>query len=49
MRDGSHCVTMTVSGVAVETDDASGLAVKVAPVRLGGRLERAVPAFWTAN
>jgi 2',3'-cyclic-nucleotide 2'-phosphodiesterase len=39
----------TMSGVAVETDDASGLAVKVAPVRLGGRLERAVPAFWAAN
>lgn len=39
----------TMSGVAVETDDASGLAVKVAPVRLGGRLERAVPAFWSAG
>src|ERR1700760_3347534 len=27
----------TLSGVAVETDDATGLAVKVAPVRIGGR------------
>jgi calcineurin-like phosphoesterase len=33
-------------GVAVETDDATGLAVKVGPVRMGGRLEPALPAFW---
>lgn len=31
----------TLSGVYVETDDNTGHAVKVAPVRLGGRLERA--------
>jgi metallophosphoesterase (TIGR00282 family) len=36
----------TLSGVAVETDDATGLAVKVGPVRMGGRLEPALPAFW---
>ncbi len=36
----------TLSGVAVETDDATGLAVKVAPVRAGGRLEPALPGFW---
>ena len=36
----------TLSGVAVETDDATGLAVKVAPVRVGGRLEPALPEFW---
>jgi 2',3'-cyclic-nucleotide 2'-phosphodiesterase len=36
----------TLSGVAVETDDASGLAVKVAPVRVGGRLAPALPEFW---
>ncbi len=36
----------TLSGVAVETDDGTGLAVKVAPVRLGGRLSQAVPDFW---
>jgi metallophosphoesterase (TIGR00282 family) len=36
----------TLSGVAVETDDATGLAVKIGPVRLGGRLEQAVPGFW---
>ncbi len=36
----------TMSGIAVETDDATGLAVRVAPVRVGGRLEQAVPGFW---
>ena len=36
----------TFSGVAVETDDATGLARKVAPVRLGGRLESTLPEFW---
>jgi 2',3'-cyclic-nucleotide 2'-phosphodiesterase len=36
----------TLSGVAVETDDATGLAVKVAPVRVGGRLTSALPEFW---
>jgi 2',3'-cyclic-nucleotide 2'-phosphodiesterase len=36
----------TLSGVAVETDDATGLALRIAPVRAGGRLEPAVPAFW---
>ena len=36
----------TLCGLAVETDDASGLAVKVGAVRLGGILEQAVPEFW---
>ena len=36
----------TMSGIAVETDDNTGLAIKVAPVRIGGRLEPAVPSFW---
>jgi metallophosphoesterase (TIGR00282 family) len=36
----------TMSGVAVETDDATGLALRIAPVRLGGRLEPAMPGFW---
>jgi metallophosphoesterase (TIGR00282 family) len=39
----------TMSGVAVETDDATGLALKIAPVRIGGRLEPAVPAFWNGG
>ena len=34
------------AALAVETDDATGLASKVAPVRLGGRLEQARPEFW---
>jgi len=38
--------TATLSGVAVETDDATGLAVKIAPVRIGGRLSPALPEFW---
>jgi 2',3'-cyclic-nucleotide 2'-phosphodiesterase len=37
----------TLSGVAVETDDATGLALRIAPVRAGGRLQPAVPTFWT--
>jgi metallophosphoesterase (TIGR00282 family) len=37
----------TLSGVAVETDDATGLALRIAPVRLGGRLAQAEPSFWT--
>jgi metallophosphoesterase (TIGR00282 family) len=36
----------TLCGVAVETDDASGLALRISPVRLGARLEEARPAFW---
>jgi len=36
----------TLCGVAVETDDKSGLASRIAPVRLGGALEQATPAFW---
>jgi metallophosphoesterase (TIGR00282 family) len=36
----------TLCALAVETDDATGLAVKVGAVRLGGRLEQARPAFW---
>lgn len=36
----------TVCGVAVETDDRTGLAVAVSPVRIGGRLEPVLPSFW---
>jgi metallophosphoesterase (TIGR00282 family) len=36
----------TLCALAVETDDASGLARQVAAVRLGGRLEEAQPKFW---
>ena len=33
----------TLCGVFVETDDSSGRAVRVSPVRVGGRLAQAVP------
>jgi metallophosphoesterase (TIGR00282 family) len=36
----------TLCGVAIELDDRTGLACAIAPVRLGGRLSRAEPAFW---
>ncbi len=36
----------TLCAVAVETDPATGLAAQVGAVRLGGRLEQAVPTFW---
>jgi metallophosphoesterase (TIGR00282 family) len=34
-------------GVAVETDDKTGLARRISPVRVGGTLEQATPSFWT--
>jgi metallophosphoesterase (TIGR00282 family) len=37
----------TLCAIAVETDDSTGLAAKVAPVRLGGILDEARPAFWS--
>ncbi len=36
----------TICGVGVDIDDATGLARAIAPVRLGGRLSQAEPAFW---
>jgi metallophosphoesterase (TIGR00282 family) len=36
----------TMCGVAVETDDKTGLAKKVGAVRIGGLLEEARPGFW---
>ena len=36
----------TLCAIAVETDDASGLASRVGAVRLGGILEEARPGFW---
>jgi metallophosphoesterase (TIGR00282 family) len=36
----------TVTGIAVETEDATGLAVKIAPIRIGGRLQPTLPDFW---
>ena len=36
----------SLCGIAVETDPRSGLALRVAPLRLGGRLSQAEPDFW---
>lgn len=36
----------TLCGLAVETDDKTGLARQVAPVRLGGILDQVQPPFW---
>ena len=36
----------TLCGVAVETNDRTGLAEKIAPVRMGGRLAEARAGFW---
>lgn len=36
----------TLAGLAVEIDDKSGLAVKIAPLRIGGVLAPAMPEFW---
>jgi len=36
----------TLCALAVETDDATGLATRVGAVRLGGVLEEARPTFW---
>jgi metallophosphoesterase (TIGR00282 family) len=38
----------TLCAVAIETDPASGFAVRIGAVRIGGRLDPAVPAFWGA-
>jgi 2',3'-cyclic-nucleotide 2'-phosphodiesterase len=37
----------TFCALAVETDEATGLARRIGAVRLGGRLEEARPAFWS--
>lgn len=36
----------TVAGLAVEIDDATGLATKAASLRFGGSLSAAAPSFW---
>jgi metallophosphoesterase (TIGR00282 family) len=36
----------TVCGVGIEISDRTGLAEKIAPLRLGARLEETVPTFW---
>ncbi|MEM6761742.1 MAG: TIGR00282 family metallophosphoesterase [Pseudomonadota bacterium] len=45
-RIGPASGPATLCGVAVETDDATGLARWIAPVRIGGDLEETVPVAW---
>jgi len=35
----------TMCGIAVETDDKTGLAVNISPIRMGGRLQAVLPDF----
>jgi len=39
----------TLCGVIVETDDASGLTRRIAPIRLGGRLAPHFPTEFAAG
>jgi calcineurin-like phosphoesterase len=36
----------TLAGIAVEVDDTTGLALRVAPLRIGGILSETIPPFW---
>ena len=36
----------TICGVGVEISDRTGLAEKIAPLRIGPRLSETVPEFW---
>ena len=36
----------TICGVAIDVDDATGLAKAIAPLRQGGRLSQTEPLFW---
>jgi calcineurin-like phosphoesterase len=37
----------TLCAIAVDIDDATGLARAIAPLRIGGRLSQTEPKFWT--
>ncbi len=37
----------TISGIAVEVDDGTGLALACAPLRIGGVLSETRPVFWS--
>ena len=39
----------TLCGVAIDVDDATGLARVIAPLRQGGRLSQTEPSFWLAE
>jgi hypothetical protein len=48
-RIGPATGPATVCGVAVETDDATGLARWISPIRIGGDLEPVYPTQWEAE
>jgi len=39
----------TICGVGVEISDRTGLAERIAPLRLGPRLEETLPSFWSSR
>jgi 2',3'-cyclic-nucleotide 2'-phosphodiesterase len=39
----------TLCGVAIDINDATGLARAIAPLRIGGRLSQAEPTFWSES
>ena len=39
----------TICGIGVEISDRTGLAEKIAPVRIGPRLEETMPSFWNGH
>lgn len=45
-RIGPAMGPATICGVAVETDDATGLARWISPLRIGGDLEEVLPRAW---
>lgn len=45
-RIGPAMGPATISGLAVETDDATGLAAWISPIRCGGVLEEVLPLRW---
>jgi calcineurin-like phosphoesterase len=38
---------VTICGAAIETDDATGLARSIEPVRIGGVLKPSLPSLWS--
>lgn len=36
----------TIAGIAVEVDDGTGFALRIAPLRIGGILSETIPPFW---
>lgn len=39
----------TICGIGVDISDRTGLAEKIAPIRIGPRLEETIPSFWNGH